>query len=334
MKRQYFSFLSVIFCAFLYVQLALADTPDTPNSEQATPKQHTPSAQQIEEEYDAIRVPPIQSETLDVRSFFSYFKFYEPWYIIPAYYSFSDMYSPDLMRTEIKSQISFRLDLLEDIFCKFCAVSFDYTQKIYLQTYNDPQSAPLRDTDMSPAVSIAYKRPIPIADGKYGYFNWFSIGYRHVSNGERETIEASDPRQESWGGKFVRSKAFDRVIAETNYKYENLNVRLRAWINISAIAYDGAKTNGDIDKYMGYGDIKLSYTYKDNHFELYLNNIFNNYFTRDYWKWKGQVELGYSYGINKYYAIYVQYLYGYGDSLYEYSLPVNRIGVGIRLRDF
>lgn len=290
--------------------------------------------QNISDDYARIQTPPFHSKTLDVRSFFSHFKFYEPWYILPAYYSFSDMYSTDLTRTEIKAQISFRLELLSDVMCKYCAFSFDYTQRIYLQTYNDPQSAPLRDTDLSPTISFIYKKPIPIANGDGGYFNWFSIGYRHVSNGERENIYDSDPRQEAWGGKFVRSKAFDRVVFETNYKYKDFNARLRAWMNISAIAYDGAKTNGDIGKYMGYGDIKLSYTYKNNHFELYLNNIFNNYFSRDYWDWKGHVELGYSYGVSKHYAIYVQYLYGHGDSLYEYSLPVNRIGVGVRLRDF
>lgn len=288
----------------------------------------------INDDYARIQTPPIHSDTLNIKSFFSRFKFYEPWYVLPAYYSFSKMYSSDLMKTEIKAQISFSLELLNDVVCKFCAFRFDYTQKIYLQTYNDAQSSPLRDTDLSPAINFVYKKPIPIANGDGGYFNWFSIGYRHVSNGERENKYETDPRQTAWGGNFVRSKALDRIIAETNYKYKDFNARLRAWINISAIAYDGAKTNGDISKYIGYGDIQLSYTYKNNHFELYLNNIFNNYFTREYWNWKGQVELGYSYGVSKHYAIYVQYLYGYGDSLYEYSLPVNRIGIGFRLRDF
>ncbi|MCI5786435.1 phospholipase A [Helicobacter trogontum] len=304
------------------------------DSKSEASKQESALEKRIIKDYARTQIQPFKSDTLDIRSLFSYFKFYEPWYILPAYYSFSDMYSPDLMRTEIKAQISFRLELLNDVVCKFCAFSFDYTQKIYLQTYNDPQSSPLRDTDLSPGVSFIYKKPIPIANGNGGYFNWFSIGYNHVSNGERENVNSADPRQAEWGGNFVRSKALDRVIFETNYRYKNFNTRIRAWVNISAIAYDGAKTNGDIGKYIGYGDIKFSYTYKNNHFELYLNNIFNNYFTRDYWNWKGLIELGYSYGVSKHYAIYAQYLYGHGDSLYEYSLPVNRIGVGVRLRDF
>ena len=318
---------------FIHIQILLAAVDSNIASKQEV-QQPTTIKEKIESEYTHIQAPPIRSDTLDIRSFFSRFKFYEPWYILPAYYSFSNMYSKDLMNIEIKAQISFSLELLNDVVCKFCAFSFDYTQRIYLQTYNDAQSAPLRDTDLSPAISFVYKKPIPIANGNGGYFNWFSIGYRHVSNGERENKYDSDPRQEAWGNNFVRSKALDRIIAETNYRYKDFNARIRAWMNISAIAYDGAKTNGDIGKYIGYGDIKLSYTYKNNHFELYLNNIFNNYFKKEYWDWKGQMELGYSYGVSKNYAIYVQYLYGYGDSLYEYSLPVNRIGIGVRLRDF
>ncbi len=288
----------------------------------------------INDEYSKIKEPKITSNTLFNKSFFSIFKISEPWYVLPTYYSFSKMYDNRIMQTEIKSQISFRFDILNDIICKFCSFSFDYTQRIYLQTYNDKYSSPLRDFDLSPSISFVYKKPIPIFNGDGGYFNWFSIGYKHTSNGESEYKNMNDPRQAQYNNNFVRSKAFDRLVFETNYRYKDFNARFRTWANMSIIAFDGAKTNGDIGKYSGYGDIKLSYKYKDNLFELYLNNIINNYFTKEYWDWKGHIELGYSYGITKHYAIYIQYLYGYGDSLYEYSLPVNRIGLGLRLRDF
>lgn len=289
----------------------------------------------INNEYEKIKAPPIKSDTLDRKSFFSFFKIHEPWYVLPAYYSFSKPYDPRLDNTEIKAQISFRFDILDNVICKFCSFNFDYTQRIYLQTYNNNYSSPLRDTDLSPGIHFVYKKPIPIYNGNGGYFNWFSLGYRHTSNGETEEKDSEDIRQPQYNNALVRSKALDRIIFETNYKFENLNVRFRAWFNMSVIAFDGAKTNGDISRYIGYGDIKASYTYNNDHlFEFYMNNILNNYFTSDYWNWKGQIELGYSYGVSKYYAIYVQYLYGYGDSLYEYSLPVNKIGIGIRLRDF
>ncbi|RDU65740.1 phospholipase [Helicobacter didelphidarum] len=296
--------------------------------------------EETQKEYDNIKLPPTASKNLDKKALPMSFRFYEPWYFMPAYYSFSPMYDDGhLTRVEIKSQVSSRLDLLSDVICQYCTFSFDLTFKIYLQSYNGKESSPLRDFDLSPALSFYYKRPLAIAGGKGGYITWLGIGYIHVSNGEKENINEFDIRNNTaqWQEKKnrVRSKSYDRIFIETNYRYKDFNARLRAWVTPPIVAFDGVETNGDIWKYMGYGDLRLSYVYKNNLFELYINNIFNNYFTKDYWtQWKGQVELGYSYGITKQLAIYLQYLYGHGDSLYEYSLPVNRIGIGLRLRDF
>lgn len=293
--------------------------------------------QEYEKEYHSIKAPPTAMKYIDTRALFARFKFYEPWYFMPTYYSFSDMYDKShLTPLELKIQISFRLEMLTDVLCEYCTFGLGYTQKIYLQSYNGKESSPLRDIDLSPSVTFDYKRPLPIMGGKYGYITYLSTGYLHISNGEKEDVNPYDPRQNDpkWNHNFVRSKSLDRFIFETNYRYKDFNARVRAWLPLALVAFDGAKTNGDIWDYIGYGDVRFSYVYKNNLFEVYLNNIFNNYFTKDYWKWKGQLELGYSYGITKQFALYLQYVVGHGDSLYEYSLPVNRIGFGVRLRDF
>ena len=283
--------------------------------------------EEVEEEYRSIKPQPVSSSTaLATQSFFARFKIHEPWYIFPAYYSFSKPYSYKLQRIDFKAQLSFRLELLDNVMCEFCSFSFDYTQKIYLQSYNDAYSSPLRDTDLSPQLSFIYKRPFNL--GGDNYINWISISYRHVSNGETEDILPEDPRG------IVRSKALDRIILEMNYNKKDLNVRLRVWAILNLGIFDGNRTNPDIGKYIGYGDIKISYKYRNNLFELTLNNIINNYFTKEYWNFKGNLELGYSYGMTKNFAIFMQYIVGHGDSLYEYSLPVSRIGLGVRLRDF
>ena len=274
---------------------------------------------------------PLFSSEMNVKNRYMQLKFYEPWYVLPAYYSASKTYDDKLTRFEIKAQVSFRVDILDNVMCEYCAFGFGFTNVIYLQTYNPDESSPLRDIDLSPSISFDYKKTIPIKDGEWGYINWLSFGYLHTSNGEREDINPRDPRQSAWGGNFVRSKSLDRIFVEVGYSYMDLNIRFRAWIKQALAAFDGDRTNGDIADYIGYGDIKISYKYKNNLFELYLNNILNNYFSKKYWNWKGKVELGYSYAITDKFAIYLQYLYGHGDSLYEYSLPVNRIGIGIRL---
>ncbi|STQ86107.1 phospholipase [Helicobacter muridarum] len=309
--------LFVLFYALYLTNISFATTSKT----------YTPfSEKEILQEYNALQAPHIPNKSaLAIQNFFAKFKIYEPWYIIPVYYSFNKMYSPRLQKIEFKSQISFRLELLDNIICDFCSFSFGYTQRIYLQTYNGIISSPLRDIDLSPQIGFAYKKPIYIKGNSY--INWISIYYNHTSNGETNRILADDLR-----GEIVRSKALDRIVFETNYNNNNFNMRIRTYIIIGV--FDGGKTNPDIGKYIGYGDVKFSYKYGKNLFELSANNILNNYFDSSYWKFKGQLELGYSYGITSQYALFVQYILGHGDSLYEYSLPVNRIGIGVRLRDF
>lgn len=299
---------------------------------------HFPVDSKTQEEYDAITLPRTKYEKLDSKALPMSFKFYEPWYYLPAYTSFSPTYDDSrLTRTEMKAQLSSRLEFLNDMICKFCALSFDLNLKLYLQSYNGDESSPLRDFDLSPGLSFIYKRPLEINGGRGGVITWISVGYIHISNGEKEIIEP-DIRQGSaqWAiaKNAVRSKSLDRAFVEVNYRYKDLNVRLRGWGYPDIVAFDGADTNGDIARYMGYGDVRVSYAYKRNLFELYMNNIFGNYFSSDFWRWKGQLELGYSFALSRQVALYVQYLVGHGDSLYEYSLFTHRLGVGFRLRDW
>ncbi len=326
--------MQVVF-VFLVLFLCL-QAQDSHIAPSQTPKQAAPTIQQ---EYDSITsAPPTETKYFNFKELFARLRLFEPFYMLPVAYNFAPMYDDkDLQRVDFKTQVSFRLELFADKICQYCDVSFDYTQRIYFQIYNHAQSAPLRDFDLSPRLSFNYKKPLAIKGGKGGYFNWFSFGYLHISNGEKDERNLNDIRQHQapWNNDFIRSKSFDRLFAETNYRYKNFNATLRIWYITALLATDGRRTNGDIQDYYGYGDLKLSYRYKDNLFEFYINNIFNNYFDKNYWThWKGRMELGYSYGITKTFAIYAQYILGYGDSLYEYSVPINRLGIGLRLRDF
>ncbi len=44
----------------------------------------------------------------------------------------------------------------------------------------------------------------------------------------------------------------------------------------------------------------------------------------------GGLRLSYTYKLNPYYGIYMQYFIGYGDYLYEYDRLGHRIGIGVR----
>ena len=258
-----------------------------------------------------------------------------PVYILPAYYSFSTPYSTRDIPVEMKFQVSFRVVFLERLFCKYCGFDFAYTQTHWFQIYYTQDSKPMRDINFSPSINFNYARQIPLFGG---YITWLRFGYLHISNGERENnldVGLADKRNNGLSpqdaGWFSRSKSLDRFVVQADWQRGRFGLSLRAWMPLSQYILSDRGDNADIASYIGYGDIVLSYVYKRHRFELYLNNIFNNYFSADFWDWKGRAELGYTYGLSRRVGLYFQLVHGYGDSLYEFNYRVTRAGAGLRL---
>lgn len=257
-----------------------------------------------------------------------------PIYVLPAYYSFTQPYSTRDIPVEIKFQVSFRVVFLEDVVCKYCSFDFGYTQTHWFQIYNTPDSKPMRDLNFSPSFMFNYTKTLPFLGG---YITSLRAGYLHLSNGERNNnldVGYADTRNDgltpdnpNW---FNRSKSIDRFIAQLDWQRGRFGFSLRAWVPLGHLLSD-VGDNTTINAYIGFGDIIFSYEYRRHLFELYVNNIFNNYFTHEYWDWKGRFELGYTYRLSKRIGIYLQVVHGFGDSLYEYNYRVTRSGLGMRL---
>ncbi len=258
-----------------------------------------------------------------------------PVYILPAYYSFSSPYSMRDIPMEIKFQVSFRVVYFEHLVCKHCSFDFAYTQTHWFQIYNTQDSRPMRDINFSPSLNFNYERQLPFLGG---YITWLRIGLWHLSNGERKDnldVGLADRRNEGltpddsrW---FSRSKSIDRIVAQIDWQRGRFGLSLRAWVPLSRYLLSDLGDNDNITSYIGFGDIFFSYEYKRHLFELYVNNIFNNYFTKSYWDWKGRLEFGYTYRLSKRVGLYTQVLYGFGDSLYEFNYHITRLGMGLRL---
>ena len=105
-------------------------------------------------------------------------------------------------------------------------------------------------------------------------------------------------------------------------------ISLKPWIRLPEDADED--DNPDITDYLGHGELRLLYRRHGHVFGLMTRNQVESGFDR------GALELSWSFPVFDYPYLkgYVQYFYGYGESLVDYDRRVNRIGVGISLTDW
>jgi phospholipase A1 len=85
--------------------------------------------------------------------------------------------------------------------------------------------------------------------------------------------------------------------------------------------------NPDIEDYMGYFEFQGIYNRNRNNFGLFFRNTLKE----DY---RGAVQLDWGFPVYENLRGYVQYFYGYGESLIDYNNKVNKLGIGIKLTDW
>ena len=223
--------------------------------------------------------------------------------------------------TEIVFQFSLRFQLMHDLlgFNEFLYVG--YTHKSWWQAYT--QSSPFRETNYEPELYM-YLPSANNFDNEIG-LKGLIFGFVHQSNGEDG----------------YTSRSWNRIYLTGAWQWGNLFAKTRVWYRIpeedkpdgyftgTAIPYDpnaNGDGNPDIDKYLGYGDIKFDYLYAKHQFGLLLRN--NLRLNSDN---KGAVELSYMYPVSEKQKIfwYAEIFQGYGDSLIDYNTEVSRFSVGV-----
>ena len=222
--------------------------------------------------------------------------------------------------TEVEFQLSLRKQLSYDLFGLNEFIYFAYTQKVWWQLYEE--SGPFRETNYLPEMYMT----IPTTqywDNLLG-LKAVKLGFIHESNG-----------QEGY-----RSRSWNRIYATGMWQWGNWFLATRAWYRLnegekSDAYYDGqlgideanekGDDNPDIQKYLGYGDIKIDYLNGKSQFGLLLRN--NLRFNSDN---KGAVEFSWSYPFlgspNTFW--YAKVFHGYGESLIDYDQEVTKTSFG------
>ena len=244
---------------------------------------------------------------------------------VPTRYHVNDPNSPVTQdelyydnNVEAEFQFSLKKQISYDFFGMNELIYFGYTQTVYWQLYS--YSAPFRETNykpeifMSVPVSYALDQTIGLKALKYGFL--------HESNGQDG----------------YQSRSWNRLYISALWQWKNLFLGSRVWYRIPeddkpseyytgslGPKYADAKgdENPDIDKYLGYGDLKMDYLNGKSQYSLLLRNNLRQ-------DNKGAIELSYSYPVlsSQNFFLYLKAFHGYGNSLIEYDVQVSKIAMG------
>ncbi|WP_434778472.1 phospholipase A [Neisseria sp. Ec49-e6-T10] len=240
-------------------------------------------------------------------------------YILPVWHNFkvndepgtpkfgrNSLYDGNVKKTEAKFQISFKTKMFEDIFGTRADIWFGYTQQSHWQVYNSEWSSPFRDTDYQPEIFITQPTNMNLPWGMK--LRMVGAGAVHQSNGQ------SDPWSRSW----------NRVYGMAGFEWGKVTILPRVWWRIPEKSRKD--DNPDITKYMGYGDLKLAYQYRDHLFSTTLQYNPKH--------GKGGARLEYAFPISGKLKGYIQYYDGYGENLLDYNFHHRSLGIGVMLLDW
>jgi phospholipase A1 len=212
-------------------------------------------------------------------------------------------------KVEGQFQISLKVPLALDLFRGHMDIYGAYTNRSFWQMYNRNFSEPFRETNHEPEVWLQFDNDWQVL-GLTNVVN--TVGWVHQSNGRSGTL----------------SRSWDRMYANFIFEKDQLVLSFKPWIWL--IREKTESDNPDITDYMGHGEFRAALSHKGHVYSMMLRNQLESGFDR------GAVELGWSLPVFNYPYLkaYVQYFYGYGESLIDYDRKVNRIGVGIALTDW
>lgn len=243
---------------------------------------------------------------------------HKPNYILGAAYnqrgwdsSLVQQLDPDYLNddVEIQFQFSFKVPLAIDLFDGRMDIFTAYTNRSFWQAYNGDNSAPFRETNHEPEVWVQFRNDWEI----WGLTNRLNaFGLVHQSNGRAELL----------------SRSWNRMYANFVFAREGFALSVKPWIWLDR--NDKNSDNPDIDDYLGHGEVRAAWDHNGHVLSTMVRNQLESGFER------GAVELGWSFPVLDYPYLkgYVQYFYGYGESLIDYDRRVNRLGIGISITDW
>ena len=213
----------------------------------------------------------------------------------------------EAQKVESKFQISLKVLLWQNAFDGKADLFAGYTQRSFWQMYNSAASSPFRETNFEPEAWFRSVVNKPILGWNV---STLALGVNHQSNGRGDDY----------------SRSWNRVLGSIAFERGNVGVVLRPWWRIPENS--SSDNNPDISDYMGSFDLTLLSRFGEHSFDLMVRN---NLKSRDN---RGALQLGWSYPLTPKIKAYAQLFSGYGESLIDYKVRQNTIGIGLQLLDW
>ena len=245
---------------------------------------------------------------------------HKPNYMLVAAYNFEG-WDPSLYQqasndptytnddVEAQFQISLKVPLARNLFGNRMDIYAAYTNRSFWQMYNSDFSEPFRETNHEPEFWFQFRNTW----SPFGFTNAVNaFGFVHQSNGRASVL----------------SRSWNRAFANFIFEKDNFALSFKPWIWLSKDKPES--DNPDITDFLGHGEFRATWERSNHVVSMMLRNQLESGFD------KGAVELSWSIPVFNYKPLkgYLQYFYGYGESLIDYDRKVNRIGVGISITDW
>lgn len=218
----------------------------------------------------------------------------------------------DLDNIEAKFQLSVKTTLFDNIFLKDDAIQIGFTAASFWQMYNKEISSPFRETNYEPeAFWLAPLRWTPWGVDT----TLLSIGLSHQSNGQARSL----------------SRSWNRLYANFIWEKGDYVFSFKPWYRLPESKKktpDDARgdDNPDINDFMGNFEFTTVYKREKHEFSAMIRNNLSS-------DNKGAIQLEWTFPFLKNVRGYAQYFNGYGESLIDYNVRIERIGVGFLLTD-
>jgi phospholipase A1 len=205
---------------------------------------------------------------------------------------------------EAKFQLSFKTKVVQDLLWRKGDIWIGYTQKAHWQVYNSNISRAFRELNYEPEIILNFPLHFDFFGGK---FKSVGITLNHQSNGKNLPV----------------SRSWNRIIFNTAFELNDWIITIHPWIRIA----DKEDENPKITKYIGNGEVNVSYTYNKHQFYTIITHPFSSFEG-------GSIQLNYVFPIKGHLRGQVQAFDGYGETLIDYNHRQTTFGIGISFADW